>query len=133
MVINNKRKIAILAICCAGYIFLWLKDTFHISYGGCTIKYVTGIPCPSCGTTRFIQSLIQGGIMQALYYNPLGFISLALIIAIPPVILYDFIFGKKLFDKLYSQIENIIRSKKVATMLIFMIICNWIWNIYKYA
>ncbi len=38
----------------------------------CPFKYLTGVPCPGCGTTRSVISLVHGDLHRALFYNPLG-------------------------------------------------------------
>lgn len=35
----------------------------------CKMKLYFGIPCPGCGGTRAIWSLLHGRVLQALYYN----------------------------------------------------------------
>jgi len=37
----------------------------------CIFHYFTGLPCPTCGTTRGIRALIHGDIISALSFNPL--------------------------------------------------------------
>ena len=37
----------------------------------CAVKGITGIPCPTCGSTRAIVHLAQGDIAAALLMNPL--------------------------------------------------------------
>jgi hypothetical protein len=39
----------------------------------CLIKRFTGIPCPTCGFTRGVFSLLHGNITRAWLYNPLLF------------------------------------------------------------
>lgn len=36
----------------------------------CTFKAVTGIPCPTCGTTRLLTMLAQGNLADAFCLNP---------------------------------------------------------------
>ena len=37
----------------------------------CPLKRLTGIPCPTCGATRAVLTLVQGGFAEALQINPL--------------------------------------------------------------
>lgn len=39
----------------------------------CLIRNLTGIPCPTCGFTRGMLSLLNGQIFYAWLYNPLLF------------------------------------------------------------
>ncbi len=47
----------------------------------CPFELLTGIPCPGCGMTRAILSLISGNPSCALLYNPFSFFLLALVTA----------------------------------------------------
>jgi hypothetical protein len=97
----------------------------------CIIKNVSGIPCPSCGTTRSILYLVHGNLSGAIYTNPLGLISFVIMVLIPFWILYDIIFQKESFYVLYRKIEVFLRKKWLAAILIILILINWFWNIYK--
>ena len=48
----------------------------------CLIKRFTGLPCPTCGFTRGVLSLLSGRPGPAWLYNPLLFLVLALFIAV---------------------------------------------------
>ncbi len=39
---------------------------------GCPFNAITGIPCPSCGTTRAALAMLQGRPLLALAFNPLA-------------------------------------------------------------
>lgn len=44
----------------------------YLSAGGlCIIRRVTGFPCPGCGMTRAVLSLLRGDIRTAFAYHPL--------------------------------------------------------------
>lgn len=38
----------------------------------CLFARFTGMPCPSCGSTRAMRALLAGDLHQVLHYNPLG-------------------------------------------------------------
>jgi hypothetical protein len=42
----------------------------------CYLRDWTGIPCPTCGSTRLIEALLSGDIAGALAWNPLVFAGL---------------------------------------------------------
>ena len=48
----------------------------------CLIQGFCGFPCPTCGSTRAFFSLMRGDWRQALYWHPLIFLSLAIILII---------------------------------------------------
>jgi hypothetical protein len=43
----------------------------------CLFRRLTGLPCPTCGTTRGVLALLSGRPMQAWLHNPLVFTLLA--------------------------------------------------------
>ena len=47
---------------------------------GCPLDVVFGIPCPMCGITRAILSLLHGDIYSAFYYHPLWPVIIASVI-----------------------------------------------------
>lgn len=43
----------------------------------CPLHALSGIPCPTCGTTRAASALLHGDISRALAWNPLTALALA--------------------------------------------------------
>ena len=46
----------------------------------CPFKAITGIPCPGCGMTRAMTSLIQGDFFNAALLNPFSFFLIFMLI-----------------------------------------------------
>ena len=44
----------------------------------CHFKQVTGLPCPTCGTTRAVKSIATGRLMMGFAFNPMMVTALAL-------------------------------------------------------
>ena len=127
----------ILAVACLlGYLWLgysaWSEKSNRLpGINSCFIKMVTGIPCPSCGTTRAVRLMFQGDWKAALLMNPMGvFVAIALIV-IPFWLVFDGITGKQTLFRCYKKAEENIRLKWFGLVLFFLIVVNWIWNIYK--
>ena len=55
--------------------FVWLR--LELPLPVCRFRSWTGLPCPTCGTTRLVESLFSGDIAQAFAWNPLIFVALA--------------------------------------------------------
>ena len=115
-----------------GWIY-WNKNTKNTltSSSNCLIKKILSIPCPSCGSTRSVLSLLDGRILDAFYLNPFGLPILVFLICIPCWVAYDFIFQTKSLYILYGSIEKQIQKKPYPLILIFIVVGNWIWNINK--
>jgi Protein of unknown function (DUF2752) len=80
----------------------------------CPLKTVTGIPCPFCGMTRGVTSLVHGDFAHALLMNPASFLAVALAV----VLLVQW------------------RTKKVVIpvwVIAVVMAVMWSWQIFKYA
>ncbi|MGC4041138.1 MAG: DUF2752 domain-containing protein [Flavobacterium sp.] len=96
------------------------------------IKNVTGYPCPSCGTTRAVSFFLQGKFTESILLNPFGIIVAAIMLVFPIWVLRDIFLKKDSFFKAYKKTEEIIRKPWLASILIVLVLINWIWNIYKH-
>jgi hypothetical protein len=108
----------ILIVCSAGFIYLWTDIGFS-----CFFKSITGIPCPACGTTRFIQGDFRNG-------NPLGVIVGAALL-LPISVIFDLFTGGDRVFRAYLWVENKCRQPIIASILIALVVLNWIWTISK--
>jgi hypothetical protein len=131
---NRLYSIFILA-CVAGYIWLYYSISSNISENKsvevCLIKHTTNIPCPSCGSTRSIISIIKGNFVEALDLNPIGYIIAVIMLIAPIWIITDIILKNNSLFNCYQKIESHLKKPKFAIPLILLLIINWIWNITK--
>jgi hypothetical protein len=131
---RNKLYSLLLIACLAGFIYLFYNihtlqsQTFRV----CIIKNVTDYPCPSCGTTRAVTLLLKGRFIESLLLNPIGIVVAIIMIIFPIWILIDIIFKKETFYFWYKKAEGTIRKPWLASILIVLVLLNWIWNIYKH-
>ncbi len=109
---------------------LWHYNT-HNDFTPCLFKNVTGIACPSCGSTRSLIEICRGNIIDAFFINPLGFIVAGILFIFPFWLLYDFILSKESLYNSYIKFEKTLKIKWVAIILITLILANWAWNILK--
>ena len=56
---------------CAGLAWGWLR--LGLPLPGCPFRALTGLPCPTCGTTHLVQALLAGDVLGALAHNPFVF------------------------------------------------------------
>ncbi|WP_395061770.1 DUF2752 domain-containing protein [Flavobacterium sp.] len=131
---KNKLYSIFLIASIAGYAYLFYTLNYSESshFSACMIKTATGYPCPSCGTTRAIQLLVQEKFVASLLMNPFGIIVAILMLIVPFWIVFDLITKKETFFTNYKKAEAIIRIKGLAIVLIVLVVLNWIWNIYKH-
>jgi hypothetical protein len=133
---KNRLYLLFLGLSLAGYGLLALKlytgflqdDRYSI----CLFKSVTGLPCPSCGTTRSVVLLLHGYILQSILLNPFGLILTAAMVIVPIWITGDLIFRKESFYHAYTKTDQFIGSQKWFFIpAIGLILANWVWNILK--
>jgi hypothetical protein len=134
---NSRNKLYLLLIisCLAGYIWI-ISASFSsreadAGIGVCIFKHVTNIPCPSCGSTRSLLSLLKGNIYEALYWNPIGILLAFMMVIFPIWILSDFLWRKDSLFICYQKAESFLRKREVAIPAILLVASNWIWNIFK--
>lgn len=132
---RNKLYSIIFTACLAGYIWLYLVFSKNLtdnkSFEVCLIKQITNIPCPSCGSTRSIISIIKGDYIGSLYINPMGIIIGIIMLLSPIWIIIDLTMRMNTLYVFYQKIEAYIQRQKVAIALILIAVVNWIWNISK--
>ena len=132
---TRSKLYTLLAIAClAGYIWLGYNLTNAISqnnFGVCIIKESTGYPCPSCGSTRSVVSLINGNLRDALYWNPIGLILVVILVVTPFWLGFDLVLKKQSVLNFYDRIEHVFQQRKYAIPAIILVLLNWIWNFYK--
>jgi len=136
MPISRSKLYTILIIACtAGYIWLFYSLTKFQSgiktVEVCLFKHATHIPCPSCGSTKSVLSIIHGDFLQALYINPFGLIIASIMLITPVWILFDVITRKNSLLNFYRKTENILKKPGIAITLVLFVLINWIWNITK--
>ena len=132
---RNKLYLILLIACLAGYIWLYFSLTKNIteskSFEVCLIKYVTNIPCPSCGSSRSVISLTKGDFIGALNFNPIGYLVAIIMLIAPIWIIADTIKRTNTLFDFYLKTETYLKKPKIAIPLILLVIINWIWNITK--
>lgn len=99
--------------------------------GMCLFRNLTGIPCPSCGSTRSVISVIRGEFYEALLWNPIGYLLAILLVIAPLWLIFDLTTKKRSLYKFYQSLEKYLRIKPIAIFLIIIIAFIWAWNIIK--
>ena len=134
----TRRSLYILFLALSLGAFGWLLWNLHDGSGGnetptlCLFKQATGLPCPSCGTSRAVLLLARGEFRESLMMNPLGIFAAAGLAAIPLWILVDLLRRKESFYRVFIWMEQFFMHRRWAAALgVTLIVSNWIWNITK--
>jgi len=133
---KNKLYLFLFFACMVGYMYTAVSYRTDSSAGNattsvCFIKHTMQIPCPSCGSTRSVISLLHGDITGALYWNPVGLILFTIMLVLPFWILYDTARRSSSLYTFYNRFESFLKRKWVLVPALFLVTGNWIWNIYK--
>ena len=92
----------------------------------CFFKYLTNIPCPGCGLTRSILSILNLDLIKAIKYNVLGIPLFIIILFLNIYLIKDIIYNKKSTITLIYKILN-----NYKTIIILLIISEIV-NLYYY-
>jgi hypothetical protein len=111
----------------AGYFIFAKTPSLFSRITFCPFKTLTGIPCPACGSTRATSLLLQGHLHEAVMLNPLVLLVHLIIPVFLFWMLYDILKGRDTFLPNLKKDWN----PKVKVLVFGIILCNWIWNIYK--
>ena len=129
---NRNRLYTFLMIACmAGNAWLFYDMNSGQTSNICMFKGVTGIPCPSCGATRAVESILHGELMHSLTINPLGFVVATIMFIAPIWILVDLVRRRNTLYDSYRRIESFFRKPRVIIPFALLVLVNWIWNINK--
>jgi hypothetical protein len=135
---RTRLYILVLALSFAGY--GWLSWNLAADGGApgdsvpspCLFRQATGIPCPSCGTTRSVEALAAGDIGRAAATNPFGLVLALALVAFPVWIVHDLARSLDGFHRFYLAVERTFRERRiVAAAGIALVAANWGWNILK--
>jgi Protein of unknown function (DUF2752) len=133
---RRKLYIVLAALSLAGYVWLgwnFIEGSAHSAVPSvCLFKEVTGLPCPSCGTTRSLLLLIHGRFLESFMMNPFGILLAVALTVVPLWIMADTLSSSESFYRRYVQIEQILmRNKLLAACAVAIVALNWFWNITK--
>ena len=129
MQFNFKLKyLAIIISIIAGYFFLYNYPNSIEGHTVCAFKNMTGIPCPSCGSTRATMQLLHGKFIKSILINPFGIITNSLVIISTFWMVNDILKNKETF---FPFIKKDFVNKYVIIFAVMLTIANWIWNIQK--
>ena len=133
---RSRLYTVVMLACAVGSTWLWIQSASLLpaltgDNSTCLTKSISGVPCPSCGTTRSIVELMDGHFITSLQWNPMGIIVLLIMVTSPIWIFFDLLFKKESFLRFYGRVENQLKSKWIAIPAIGLVVINWIWNICK--
>ena len=137
---KKKRKFYFFAAaaCLLGFCWLAFLSVAEKLFGitdlkVCYFRNVTGIPCPSCGSSRAVESLFQGDLVASVLFNPFGIVIAAIMVVLPFWLLYDAISKKASLYLFFEKTNRVLGQKTVVIVLVLIVLLNWGWNLFKYC
>ena len=74
---RRSTVIAIWSLLVAGATYLFVFEPGKTGFFPiCIFRFLTGLQCPGCGTTRALHQILHGHFLTALTLNPLVFIAI---------------------------------------------------------
>jgi hypothetical protein len=126
----------VLGISLVGYVWVaWNAGAVHDPHSAqtvCLVKSITGIPCPSCGTTRSVTTLLEGNIADSITINPFGVAAVSMLIVFPVWVVIDHFRKRDSFFRWYTSTERKLSGNKwIIVASVIVVTANWWWNITK--
>jgi hypothetical protein len=85
----------------------------------CRFRTWTGVPCPTCGSTRAVMSALRGDLLGAFVFNPLTFIAIA---ALGVVVAVRAVCGRQVTIRASGR-----EWTGLAVFLLVALGLNWVW------
>lgn len=117
-IVCNKKKLFLKHICIFGSLFLVLL-LYRVLGITCIYRFLFGIPCPTCGVTRSVLSLLKLDFTASFRYNPMTV----------PLLVFGFLMiHRRLFPKwkLFIEVGAGITLILLFAVYIFRLKNGWI-------
>lgn len=99
------------------YISRLTGHVFHL----CLFKRLTGVPCPTCGSTRSILHLLEGDLAGAVRMQPFMFVAAVVLTA---SLLLRLLPARRVHVEMARRTRRIVRGSVLAAFL-----ANWVYVI----
>ncbi|WP_266364325.1 DUF2752 domain-containing protein [Tellurirhabdus rosea] len=110
----------------AGAGLLYLYYRFDPAQGGlfppCPFRWLTGLPCPGCGSQRCVHHLLHGRLHTAFLHNPLLVLSL-------PYVLLGIVVEYSPLRSTYPVFRQRWFGLKAARLGLLVVLLWWGWRI----
>jgi len=134
---RNGLYFLILCLSLAGYLWILINynstvQQYFSETSICIFRNITGVPCPSCGTTRSVLAILDGDLMNSIDHNPFGLVVVILLTVLPFWVVIDLMQGKRSFLRFYKYAERSLKRKYIAIPSISIVVVVWLKTIYEH-
>ncbi len=129
---RRKWSIATLCFCILGFLWIVFNSKENTGTTLCYSQWLYHFPCPTCGITRSIQSIFSAKWIDALYFNPLGYLAVFCMCLFPIWILFDLVTKNFSYEKSILSFWKMLRKRNFILLFSSCILLVWGWNIYKH-
>jgi len=126
----SKLRIAyifLIGVFISGYYFLFKYSYLLEGHTLCFFKSITGVPCPSCGSTRATLEIFKGNFLKSIFINPLAIVTNIFFFISLFWLIKDFVKNERTFLQFLKK-DWYLRTK---ILFLILILLNWFWNIKK--
>lgn len=129
---RNKLYIFVISFTLIGGVWLLWNyfDHYNTRLTVCPFRFITGISCPACGSTRTAILLMKGELSSALTVNPLTFITLSGTFISFVWIIIDLMTRQSSFHRAWQSFEQSFKKKGVWIPTAAVVAILWIRNIW---
>lgn len=106
---------------------LWLH--LGLPLPACRLREWTGIPCPTCGSSRLVESLLSGRILEAALMNPFVFAGLSAVASWAVVSVVRTVFRLPTWRLVLTRRER----RALVLFLIAALLASWTFIIWRDA
>lgn len=100
---------------------------FHPEAGftPCIFRNLTGLPCPSCGSTHAVIALLHGEFVQSIFFHPLGIVILSTMIGGSFTLLFDVLASTNISFRSYIFVERLLSKPSFSIPAVALFLINW--------
>lgn len=115
----------LLAILVLPYWWIIWNPDMESGQSYCPVKFVTGFPCPACGTGRAFVMLTHGRLADSLSYHPLGVAMYLVTVLILIKFIVELVRGREILRGLFY-------NKQVAWAIIAAFVITYIFTLWHF-
>lgn len=98
---------------------VWLR--LGLPVPPCRFRQLTGLPCPTCGSTRLVEALLSGRVLEAAALNPFMFAGVAVVVAWALVSTAGAISGRPTWRLVLTAWER----RALVFLVVIFLIASW--------